>query len=177
MVSKTEYIWIEWQIRVSSGISNAPVILNVDCDMYSNNSESIREALCFFMDEKNGHEIAYVQFPQMYKNMTKNDLYGSCMTVIREVEFPGIDGYGGPLYIGSGCFHRREILCGRKFQKDDKIELKNNVDNESMQRNVHELEDKLSNLANCSYEEKNPKWGNEVTPIPSGFFFFYISLI
>lgn len=146
-------------IRVSSGISNAPVILNVDCDMYSNNSQSIQEALCFLMDEKNGHEIAYVQFPQMYQNMTKNDLYGSSMTVVREVEFPGIDGYGGPLYVGSGCFHRREVLCGRKLRKEDRIELKNNNDSKTI--NVHELEEKLKSLANCTYEE-NTKWGNEM---------------
>lgn len=73
------------QIRVSSGISNGPIILNVDCDMYSNNSQSIRNALCFFMDEEKGHEIAFVQFPQKYKNITKNDLYGNAMTVICEV--------------------------------------------------------------------------------------------
>lgn len=73
------------QIRVSSGISNAPVILNLDCDMHSNNSQAIRHALCFFMDEKNGHEIAFVQFPQKFKNVTKNDLYGNSMVVIGEV--------------------------------------------------------------------------------------------
>ncbi|XP_042065291.1 cellulose synthase-like protein E2 [Salvia splendens] len=45
-------------IRVSSEISNGPIILNVDCDMYSNDSQSIRDALCFFLDEGNGHEVA-----------------------------------------------------------------------------------------------------------------------
>ncbi|KAE8707778.1 Cellulose synthase-like protein E1 [Hibiscus syriacus] len=46
-------------IRVSSKISNAPFVLNVDCDMYSNNSNTIRDALCFLLDEENGHDIAY----------------------------------------------------------------------------------------------------------------------
>lgn len=38
-------------IRVSSNISNGQVLLNLDCDMYSNNSQATRDALCFLMDE------------------------------------------------------------------------------------------------------------------------------
>ncbi|KAI8553034.1 hypothetical protein RHMOL_Rhmol06G0313900 [Rhododendron molle] len=64
-------------IRVSSEISNAPIILNVDCDMYSNNSDAIKEALCFFMDKERGHMISYVQYPQSYDNITKNDIYSN----------------------------------------------------------------------------------------------------
>jgi len=53
--------------------------------MYSNNSQSVRDALCFFMDEEKGQEIAYVQFPQTFENATKNDLYGGSLTSILEV--------------------------------------------------------------------------------------------
>ena len=73
------------QIRVSSEISNGKIILNVDCDVYSNNSKSIRDALCFFLDEEKGHEISYVQFPQNFENITKNELYGGSLRVINEV--------------------------------------------------------------------------------------------
>lgn len=73
------------QLRVSSEISNGSIILNVDCDMYSNNSQSIRDALCFFMDEKKSHDIGFVQFPQKFENITKNDLYGSALLLISEV--------------------------------------------------------------------------------------------
>ncbi|KAI6691737.1 hypothetical protein NL676_019447 [Syzygium grande] len=66
-------------IRVSSMISNSPIILNVDCDMYSNNSDS--------------------------------------------VEIRGMDNYGGPPYMGTGCFHRRETLCGRKYRRGNKSVL------------------------------------------------------
>ncbi|WVY94098.1 hypothetical protein V8G54_033186 [Vigna mungo] len=72
-------------IRVSSMISNGEIILNVDCDMYSNNSQSLRDALCFLMDEDKGHEIAYVQTPQCFENITKNDLYGGALRVIYEM--------------------------------------------------------------------------------------------
>ncbi|KAF5949118.1 hypothetical protein HYC85_015075 [Camellia sinensis] len=62
-------------IRVSSEISNAPIILNLDCDMYSNDSDAIKEALCFFMDEKHGHKTSHVQHPQSCNNITKNDIF------------------------------------------------------------------------------------------------------
>jgi hypothetical protein len=73
------------QIRVSSVISNSPVIMNVDCDMYSNNSESIRDALCFFLDEEQGQDIGFVQYPQNFDNVVHNDIYGNPINVVNEV--------------------------------------------------------------------------------------------
>ncbi|KAM0058389.1 putative cellulose synthase (UDP-forming) [Helianthus debilis subsp. tardiflorus] len=37
-------------IRVSAVITNAPYMLNVDCDHYINNTKALREAMCFMMD-------------------------------------------------------------------------------------------------------------------------------
>ncbi|XP_017979632.1 PREDICTED: cellulose synthase-like protein E1 [Theobroma cacao] len=147
-------------IRISSKISNGQIILNVDCDMYSNNSHSVRDALCFFMDEKKGPEIAYVQFPQNFDNITKNEVYSNSMRVINEVEFHGLDGYGGPLYIGTGCFHRRDTLCGRKFSQGSKNEFKIEK-NAEREETIHELEENSKDLANCTYEE-NTDWGKEM---------------
>ena len=70
---------------MSSRISNSPIILNVDCDMYSNNSKSVRDALCFFMDEEKGNEVGFIQFPQAFENITKNDVYSNSLNVIMEV--------------------------------------------------------------------------------------------
>ncbi|KAH7689055.1 Cellulose synthase protein [Dioscorea alata] len=72
-------------LRVSSKISNGPIILNVDCDMYSNNSQSIKDALCFFLDEEKGHETGFVQYPQYFDNISKNDLYDNSLNVINKV--------------------------------------------------------------------------------------------
>ncbi|PHU12914.1 Cellulose synthase-like protein E1 [Capsicum chinense] len=146
-------------IRVSSEISNGPVILNVDCDMYSNNSYSIQDALCFFMDEEKSHEIAFVQFPQSFENTTTNEIYGS-LRVIDKVEFHGADGYGGPLYTGTGCFHRRDTLYGREFSKEARIDLKISCP-EKREENTHELEERLERLASSTYEQ-NTQWGNEI---------------
>lgn len=73
------------QIRVSSKISNGQIILNLDCDMYSNDPLTVRDALCFFMDDEKSHDIAFVQFPQCFANVTKNDPYGSSLRVITDV--------------------------------------------------------------------------------------------
>lgn len=72
------------QIRVSSEISNGSIILNLDCDMYANDSDAIRDAMCFFMDEEKGNEIAYVQHPQTFNNITKNDLYANSYLVVNK---------------------------------------------------------------------------------------------
>lgn len=147
-------------IRVSSRISNGPIIMNVDCDMYSNNSSSLRDALCFFMDEEKGHEIGYVQYPQSMMNVTKNDLYGNSLNVIFKMEFPGIDANGGPMYIGTGCFHRRVNLCERKHCNEHKVDWKRVADIK-IEGNARDLEEECKVLASCAYEE-NTQWGIEV---------------
>ncbi|XP_022941006.1 cellulose synthase-like protein E1 [Cucurbita moschata] len=146
-------------LRVSSQISNGQIILNVDCDMYSNNSDAIRDALCFFMDEEKGHEIAYVQFPQKFDNVLKNEIYSSTLRVHSEVEFSGFDGFEGPIYIGTGCFHRRDVLCGKKYSKGYRNNW--NSDYRNSKDSVNELEEKSKHLASCSYEE-NTQWGKEM---------------
>ncbi|XP_022719962.1 cellulose synthase-like protein E6 [Durio zibethinus] len=146
-------------IRVSSRISNAPIILNVDCDMYSNNSKAIKDAMYFFMDEEKGHEIGFVQNPQSFHNLSKNDLYGSSLRVIVEVELPGFDANGGPCYIGTGCFHRRESLCGKKYSKEFKGEWRRV--NKKVEESASVLEERCKVLASCTYEQ-NTDWGNEM---------------
>ena len=72
-----------------------------------------------------------------------------------------MDGYGGPIYCGSGCFHRREILCGRKYDKETKIELKRENDSKR-EESLLELEETSKALASCTYET-NTQWGKEVS--------------
>lgn len=54
--------------------------------MYSNDADTVREALCFFMDEKQGYKTSYVQFPQRYHNINKNDTYSCISRVTHEVQ-------------------------------------------------------------------------------------------
>ncbi|KAK9084593.1 hypothetical protein Sjap_025004 [Stephania japonica] len=107
------------------------------------------------MDEKEGHGIAFVQFPQCFLNITKNDLYGSLMLVGKEVEFPSMDGYGGPMYIGTGCFHKREALCGKKYAKGDKFKW--NKQFERKEGSASELEETSKVLTSCTHE-RGSQW-------------------
>ncbi|KAK2638925.1 hypothetical protein Ddye_026720 [Dipteronia dyeriana] len=177
-------------IRVSSEIDNGSIILNLDCDMFANNADSIQEALCFFMHEKSGHEIAFVQHPQIFYNTTPNDLYSNNMHVIvqvhsskfnlfifvffilricfdfckilmiNKVEFAGTGSYDAAMYCGTNCFHRRESLSGRKYLKDYRW----NSDIEAKKKagkTSQELEEASKVLANCSYE-KDTQWGTKM---------------
>lgn len=146
-------------IRVSAEISNAPIILNLDCDMYSNNGDTIREALCFFMDEERGHQISYVQYPQRYANITKNDLYGNAGRVTNEIELAGLGGVGAALYCGTGCFHRRPSLCGKNYSKE--LRFDDEFHGGKEKKSIVELEEASKSVANCSYEE-GTQWGKQM---------------
>ncbi|XP_016723288.1 cellulose synthase-like protein E1 isoform X4 [Gossypium hirsutum] len=152
--------WPSVKIRISSKISNGPIILNVDCDMYSNNSESIKYSLCVFMDEEKGDEFGYVQFPQSFDNLTKNDIYGCSFRVIQKLEVHGLDANGGPCFIGTGCFHRREALCGKKYEKNFRFDLKK-LNNTKVNERASLLEETCKVLASCTFEH-NTTWGKEM---------------
>lgn len=72
-------------MRVSAVISNAPYLLNVDCDHYINNSKALREAMCFFMDPTSGKKICYVQFPQRFDGIDRHDRYSNRNVVFFDV--------------------------------------------------------------------------------------------
>jgi hypothetical protein len=101
-----------------------------------------------------------VQYPQNYNNMTKNNIYGNSLHVINQVEMRGLDSVGGPLYIGTGCFHRREILCGRKFTKGYKEDWSGGIKVKA-QESIDEIEEKAKSLATCTYEH-DTQWGDEI---------------
>ncbi|KAJ1410809.1 Nucleotide-diphospho-sugar transferase [Sesbania bispinosa] len=146
-------------IRVSSQISNAPFILNLDCDMYSNNANIIQETLCFFLDETKGREIAYVQYPQNYNNLTKNDHYAYSYLVTNEFELAGLCGYGGTFYCGTGTFHRRESLSGTHL-RDYRAKWDTKPKRED-HRTITELNEASKALATCTYEQ-GTQWVKEM---------------
>lgn len=75
--STTRYICylLLLQLRVSSIISNSPYILVLDCDMRCNDPTSALQAMCFHLDPKISSNLAFVQFPQMFHNLSKMDIY------------------------------------------------------------------------------------------------------
>ena len=72
------------QTRVSGLMTNAPLMLNVDCDMFVNNPKIFVMAMCAFIGLKPQH-CAFVQFPQDFYNKLKHDPFGNQMTASTEV--------------------------------------------------------------------------------------------
>ncbi|KAG0489713.1 hypothetical protein HPP92_006576 [Vanilla planifolia] len=99
-------------VRVSAVLSNAPYILNVDCDHYVNNCKALREAMCFMMDPQSGKKICYVQFPQRFDGIDRHDRYSNRNVVFFDINMKGLDGLQGPIYVGTGCVFRRQALYG-----------------------------------------------------------------
>ncbi|GAB4851609.1 Cellulose synthase A catalytic subunit 3 [UDP-forming] [Ancistrocladus abbreviatus] len=99
-------------VRVSAVLTNGPFLLNLDCDHYINNSKALREAMCFMMDPNLGKYVCYVQFPQRFDGIDRNDRYANRNTVFFDINLRGLDGVQGPVYVGTGCVFNRTALYG-----------------------------------------------------------------
>nr|AMQ81245.1 cellulose synthase catalytic subunit 5 [Miscanthus x giganteus] len=99
-------------VRVSAVLTNGQYMLNLDCDHYINNSKALREAMCFLMDPNLGRNVCYVQFPQRFDGIDRNDRYANRNTVFFDINLRGLDGIQGPVYVGTGCVFNRTALYG-----------------------------------------------------------------
>ncbi|RVX04114.1 Cellulose synthase-like protein G3 [Vitis vinifera] len=99
-------------IRVSATMTNAPVVLTLDSDMHSNDPQTPLRALCYLLDPDMDPNLGFVQFPQAFHGINKNDIYaGECIHVY-QIHPIGMDGLAGPMHVGTGCFFRREVFSG-----------------------------------------------------------------
>jgi len=89
------------QLRVSALLSNAPFIINFDCDHYINNSGAFRAALCFMLDRRHGDDTAFVQFPQRFDDVDPTDRYCNHNRVFFDATSLGLNVIQGPSYIGT----------------------------------------------------------------------------
>ncbi|ANM66819.1 cellulose synthase-like B6 [Arabidopsis thaliana] len=173
------------QLRVSGLMTNAPYMLNVDCDMYANEPDVVRQAMCVFLqNSKNSNHCAFVQFPQNFYDSYTNEL-----VVLQHYMKRGVAGIQGPIYIGSGCFHTRRVMYGlssddleddgslssvasREFLSEDSLVRKYGSSKELVKSVVDALQRKsnpqksLANLVeaaqevgHCHYEYQT-SWGN-----------------
>ncbi|XP_043691035.1 cellulose synthase-like protein E6 isoform X2 [Telopea speciosissima] len=90
------------------------------------------------------------QYPHNFKAGAMNAL----------LELAGIDGYGGALYCGTGCFHRREALCGKKYSNECRGKQNRKIERKA-ERSISEVEEKCKALASCTYE-MGTQWGKEM---------------
>ncbi|XP_050206572.1 cellulose synthase-like protein B3 isoform X2 [Mercurialis annua] len=173
--------------RVSGLMTNAPLMLNVDCDMYANDPQIVRHALCFLLSSES---FAFVQSPQMFYDELKDDPFGTSFLVLIEYMGRGVAGLQGPFYEGTGCFHRRKVIYGlcpqhltnqskiltpvsdnlsdvelvklfgksREFKKSAGEALKGK---KSGPRNVCNLVKAACEVADCGYEY-GTAWGSQI---------------
>ncbi|KAK8950651.1 Cellulose synthase A catalytic subunit 7 [UDP-forming] [Platanthera zijinensis] len=76
--------------------------------------------MCFLMDPRIGRKVCYVQFPQRFDGIDRNDRYANRNTVFFDINMKGLDGIQGPVYVGTGCVFRRQALYGYNPPKGPK---------------------------------------------------------
>ncbi|XP_068482622.1 cellulose synthase-like protein G1 isoform X4 [Phaseolus vulgaris] len=167
-------------LRVSGLLSNGPYVLVVDCDMYCNDPSSAKQAMCFFLDPETSKDVAFVQFPQMFHNLSKKDIYDSQARRAFKTLWQGMDGLRGPGLAGSGCYISRAALHLQSPNQNDVFEhnAQNNFGKSTMyieslkaiiygHQNAKKhiprdvILEEAQVVASCSYE-KDTNWGKEV---------------
>ncbi|OQU81590.1 hypothetical protein SORBI_3006G080700 [Sorghum bicolor] len=98
--------------RVSGVVTNAPIMLNVDCDMFANNPQVALHAMCLLLGFDDDVHSGFVQAPQKFYGALKDDPFGNQLQVIFEKVVSGVAGIQGIYYCGTGCFHRRKVMYG-----------------------------------------------------------------
>ncbi|KAK3429396.1 hypothetical protein EUGRSUZ_E00821 [Eucalyptus grandis] len=163
-------------LRVSGVISNSPYVLVLDCDMYCNDPSSARRAMCFHLDPTLSPSLSFVQFPQSFHNISKNDIYDSKIRSPFGTLLCGMDGLQGPLIAGTGFYIKRESLYSEPMQEANLMDLKAIFGHSNEFIKHVQWSDKLNknilsepgtvcrdteHLASCHYEN-GTKWGQEV---------------
>uniref|UniRef100_A0A0E0M6N7 Cellulose synthase-like protein H1 n=1 Tax=Oryza punctata TaxID=4537 RepID=A0A0E0M6N7_ORYPU len=100
--------------RVSAVMTNAPVMLNMDCDMFANNPRVVLHAMCLLLGFDDETSCAFVQTPQKFYGALKDDPFGNQMDVGFMKVGRGVSGLQGMFYCGTGCFHRRKVIYGMR---------------------------------------------------------------
>ncbi|KAL1222568.1 Cellulose synthase-like protein G3 [Cardamine amara subsp. amara] len=149
-------------LRVSGVMTNSPIILTLDCDMYSNDPTTPVRALCYLTDPKIKSGLGYVQFPQKFDGLSKNDIYACEYKRLFDINLIGFDGLMGPTHMGTGCFFNRRVFYGppSNFILPEINELSPSriVDKPIEAQNVLTL---AHDVARCNYEH-NTNWGSKI---------------
>ncbi|MBA0801042.1 hypothetical protein Gohar_011433 [Gossypium harknessii] len=148
-------------LRVSAVMTNAPIILTQDCDMYSNDPQTPLRMLCYLSDPALKSSLAFIQFPQRFHGVNKDDIYDNEYKLPFQINPMGLDGLKGPNYVGSGCVFRRRALFG-----DPSTPVAPEIPELSPEHVVNKpirSQETLSlahHVASCNYENET-KWGSK----------------
>ncbi|XP_057510308.1 cellulose synthase-like protein G3 [Actinidia eriantha] len=149
-------------LRVSSIMTNAPIILTLDCDMYSNDPQTPHRMLCYFHDSEIRSKLGYIQFPQRFHGLNKDDIYACELKRLFICNPVGMDGFTGPNHVGTGCFFSRRVFFGgpSSFVTPEIPELSpaHTVDKPIYAQSVLAL---AHHVADCMYENET-NWGSKL---------------
>ncbi|GJN27625.1 hypothetical protein PR202_gb15665 [Eleusine coracana subsp. coracana] len=95
--------------RVSAVLTNAPIMLNVDCDMFTNNPQVVLHAMCLLLGFDDEVRSGFVQAPQRFYGGLKDDPFGNQMEVIFQKLGWGIAGLQGMFYGGTESPSYKEL--------------------------------------------------------------------
>ncbi|KAL8249025.1 hypothetical protein R6Q59_005893 [Mikania micrantha] len=161
-------------LRVSGVLSNAPYMLVLDCDMYCNEPTSAKQAMCFHLDQKLSSSLAFVQYPQIFYNISQKDIYDGQARSAYKTKYQGMDGIGGTVCSGTGYYMKKKALYGSPNQQDehlshqeetfgDSVKFIYSLTNQNCERQhiTQTILEETERLASCSYEN-NTKWGKQI---------------
>ncbi|KAE8694652.1 Cellulose synthase-like protein G1 [Hibiscus syriacus] len=149
-------------LRVSTTMTNAPLILTQDCDMYSNDPTTPLRILCYVYDLAIQPTVGFIQFPQRFQGLNKDDTYGCEFKHIIRLYPQGAGSLWGAYYFGTRTFFRRRALFG-----DASACVETGIPELSPDYVVKKLiksPDVLAlahSVASCNYEN-NTKWGSKL---------------
>ncbi|XP_073109211.1 cellulose synthase-like protein G3 isoform X2 [Elaeis guineensis] len=146
-------------VRVSSIMTNAPVVLTLDCDMYSNDPQAPLRALCYLLDPAMASNLAYVQFPQHFQGLNEDDIYGGEVKRLFRINPRGVDGFSGPSYVGSNCFFDRRALHPSPLAPLSSHDASEPRDRGSL--HLDSVLKRAHEVASCNYEV-GTKWGSTI---------------
>ncbi|GAV68673.1 Cellulose_synt domain-containing protein [Cephalotus follicularis] len=149
-------------LRVSAVMTNASMILTLDCDMYSNDPHTPLRVLCYLSDPTIRSKYGYIQFPQCFHGINKDDIYDCAYTQMFLINPMGLDGLLGPDYFGTGCFFSRRVFFGDPLtlvspeisELSPEHVVKKPIQSKAILALAH-------NVAGCNYEG-NTNWGSKI---------------
>ncbi|OMO92763.1 cellulose synthase-like protein H1-like protein [Corchorus capsularis] len=175
--------------RVSGLMTNAPFILNVDCDMFASDPKVIQHGICSLLGVDDEQACGFTQFSFAFSNDLEDDPFGNkLLLTLIEIFGGGMAGIQGPTYNGTGCIHRRKIIYGLPPSSVQNVEGKTPQDYQKLEErfgNSREfcksvasilfgsegqsfpcniastIDYSASKVADCDYEN-NTSWGREV---------------
>ncbi|KAK4490811.1 hypothetical protein RD792_001526 [Penstemon davidsonii] len=143
-------------------MTNAPIILTLDCDMYSNDPSTLERVLCYLSDKFRKPNCGYFQFPQRFHGLNRADIYASELKRLLILAPYGMDGLLGPSYVGTGCFfHRRVFFGGPSAYIEPEIPALSPDNIVDKPINSEKILNLALHVSGCNYENKT-NWGSKM---------------